>query len=1185
MAKRVEMDDHTAARARMPHPNLVVAIGGSAGALVALRSLLSQIPDDSDAAFVVVVHGPPGHSVRLVELLQPYTALSVREAAADTPLAPNTVLVIPPDVDVAVLDSHVRPCAPSSAAKHARVDGVFRAIAAAHGPRAVGIVLTGAGSDGTLGLRQLKDRGGLTIAQDPAEAEWPSMPHSAIDAGAVDLVLPLREMPAALRRYAGAQLEQQQRDGSGDDAPLGELLDLLEAGTGRDFSGYRRSVVKRRAGKRMRVRGIADWPAYLELLRNEPAEAEALATELSAKVTEFFGEQETFERLETDVLRRLLMLKSGGHVPLRVWIVGCSTGEEAYSIGMVLLEQSAARRPRAGIQVFASETSEESLQRARAGFYPLEIEKSVPAARLARFFTREDESGYRVRPELRNLVVFAAHDVVHDFPLSQLDLMVCRGGFIEELKPAVRRKVLQKFHFALRADGVLIVDAVPGLGHDGAQFFAAEGNGGVYRRIGTARHATPPEERPPGNRGAVLTAGERSRAADSLRFLHLELLERHAPASVLVDADGRVLHYSAQAGRFVRLPGGEPRHELLPMLREPLRSAVRVGLDSVERHAAPWSSDVLLVHAETGVRNVVVRVEPAAPSPAPEHAKVVVFRELAPGESTGVDQRACDASEFTAQLESELDAADIEAAKRELRKVNEELLKLDRDNRVRVEQLARISADLEVLLESTGLATLFLDRDLKIVRFTPAVLEIFDARPSDKGRALEELAHRLRDAELVADARRVLKYSVPMEREVMAEGGKWYLLRMSPYRSAPHGLGCVAISLVDITARKKAELEILEADRRKDEFIALLAHELRNPLAPITAGIEILKRRDLAAGLVERVTSTMSRQAAQLVRLIDDLLDVSRIGSGRLQLRKRAVALADIVRDAVAAVRPLLERSKHELAVDVPPEPIMLDADAARLTQVIANVLNNAIRYTPNGGRIELRAWRDGLDAGVTVKDNGIGIEASALPRVFDMFYQVGDPRAAVQGGLGIGLALARSLVQMHGGTITAASEGPDRGSEFTVRLPALAAATTEESATAGASDSRALGGHRVLVVDDNADAAQTLAVLIQSLGANEVHVALSGEEALPLAQRLKPDTVFLDLKMPDMDGYEIAQRLRREEWFENTWLVALTGWGLEEHKRRTRHAGFDQHLTKPADRAALEAILSRKADSGALPH
>jgi signal transduction histidine kinase/ActR/RegA family two-component response regulator len=449
--------------------------------------------------------------------------------------------------------------------------------------------------------------------------------------------------------------------------------------------------------------------------------------------------------------------------------------------------------------------------------------------------------------------------------------------------------------------------------------------------------------------------------------------------------------------------------------------------------------------------------------------------------------------------------------------------------------------------------------------------------PSDKGRPLSELNHRLHNDELLGDARRVLKHLAPIEREVEADNGKWYLMRMLPYRSAPQGLGGVAMTLVDITTRKKAELELREADRRKDEFIALLAHELRNPLAPISSGIEILKRRDLDPAIAERVTLTMARQAAQLVRLIDDLLDVSRISSGRLQLRKTRVMFSDVVRDAVAAVRPLVDRSGHQLKVEMPREPIMLEADAARLTQVLANLLNNAARYTPAGGKISIGVRRDGGAVVVTVNDNGYGIPEAALSHVFEMFFQGADPRSAGQTGLGIGLALAKSLTDMHGGTISAASGGLDRGSEFTLRLPVLEGATAEGSA-AEVGAAAPLGGHRVLVVDDNADAAQTLAVLLQTLGANDVHVALSGEEALPLAERIRPDTVFLDLKMAEMDGYEVAQRLRQEPWCEGTWLVALTGWGLDDHKRRTKDAGFDQHLTKPADRAALEAILSRPA-------
>jgi CheY-like chemotaxis protein len=385
----------------------------------------------------------------------------------------------------------------------------------------------------------------------------------------------------------------------------------------------------------------------------------------------------------------------------------------------------------------------------------------------------------------------------------------------------------------------------------------------------------------------------------------------------------------------------------------------------------------------------------------------------------------------------------------------------------------------------------------------------------------------------------------------------------------------VTVAVADDEAREAKERR--DADRRKDEFLALLAHELRNPLAPIVAGIDLLRHATDKPEVLEQVTAMMARQAKQLVRLVDDLLELSRVSGGRLRLRKSRVPLSDVLGDAVASVRPMIERQRHELQLNLPEEPVELEADSARLTQVFTNLLNNAARYTPDGGRITLEAAREGEEAVVTVTDNGIGIPAPAIARIFEMFYQGDDGRPTRGGGLGIGLTLARSLVEMHGGTITATSAGSDRGSEFKVRLP-----IAERAAVGGEKDPQAgrkpLGGHRVLIVDDNTDAARTLGMLVETLGNNEVHVAYNGSDALRIAEERRPDIVLLDLKMPGMDGYEVARRLRSESWGRDLTLVAVTGWTLDDHKRRSRDAGFDRHLTKPADVAALAAVLSSPA-------
>jgi CheY-like chemotaxis protein/nitrogen-specific signal transduction histidine kinase len=396
-------------------------------------------------------------------------------------------------------------------------------------------------------------------------------------------------------------------------------------------------------------------------------------------------------------------------------------------------------------------------------------------------------------------------------------------------------------------------------------------------------------------------------------------------------------------------------------------------------------------------------------------------------------------------------------------------------------------------------------------------------------------------------------------------------MRMLPYRPSPNRADGVVITFVDISVRKQAEEKLVEADRRKDEFLAVLAHELRNPLAPISAGIEVLKTAKPDPRVIGQVATIMDRQTQQLARLVDDLLEVSRISGGKLHLRKSIVQLADIVNDAVATAKPLIERLGHQLDIVLPDTPVMLEADGARLTQVLSNLFNNAARYSLRDGRIELRAeCRDDV-AVIKVKDHGIGIAKHALPRVFELFYQDQDPRFERNSGLGIGLTLAKSLVEMHGGTIEVESPGINRGSVFTLRLPiaVTAVATPEHEPRPPRATER-----RVLIVDDNNDAAETLCMLVESLGGNQVRTASSGEQALETARELRPDVVLLDLGMPGMDGYEVARRMRQESWGRDATIIAVTGWGQEEHRRLTKEAGFDRHLTKPADAEEIEALL-----------
>lgn len=409
---------------------------------------------------------------------------------------------------------------------------------------------------------------------------------------------------------------------------------------------------------------------------------------------------------------------------------------------------------------------------------------------------------------------------------------------------------------------------------------------------------------------------------------------------------------------------------------------------------------------------------------------------------------------------------------------------------------------------------------------------------------------------------------------------------LAPYEMGLRGYQEANVLLKQLNETLEQRVEerssaLREANRHKDEFLAILAHELRNPLAPIRNALHLMKLADDNPSVGAKARGLIERQLHNLVRLIDDLMDISRISRGKVELCKESLELAAVVTSAVETSRPLIEAAGHQLNVSLPPDPVALEADPVRLAQVIANLLNNSAKYTDKGGQIWIAARCEGPDAVVSVRDTGVGIPATMLPKVFEMFTQLDQPPGRAQGGIGIGLSLVRSLVEMHGGSVEARSEGPGRGSEFVVRLPLAAGRPPTESVPPEPKASTVLLSRRILVVDDNRDAADSLGELLELLGA-EVHVAHDGPAALAALETHRPAVILLDIGMPGMDGYEVARRIRQQPQSHDVTLIALTGWGQEKDRARSRDAGFDHHMIKPPDITALQALLvSMQGDEG----
>ena len=851
-------DSHTSESKPTP---TVVGIGASAGCLTVLKRFFDNVPPDSGLAFVIVVHLSPEHKSHLADLLQPHVRFPVQQVNDVTPLEANNVYVIPPNANISAIDTHLRLSQlEEQRRERAPIDHFFRTLATTYDGHAIGVVLTGTGSDGTLGIKDIKAKGGLIIVQDPNDAEYDGMPQSAIATGLVDRILPVAEIPGAILRYErtqprllvpqeGEEADQRER------ILVQKVFAQLRARTDRDFSRYKVSTILRRISRRMQLNYLEDLQSYLEKLREQPDEVKALADDLLITVTSFFRDAEVFEELGRQVIPRLFENRTSED-SVRVWSVGCATGEEAYSLAMLLVEEALRHEMPPQIQVFASDLHRRSLEKAREGFYPGDIETDVSPARLRRFF-RKENGGYRIQKEIRELVVFAPHNLLGDPPFSRIDLISCRNLLIY-LQRDVQRDVIELFHYSLNADGTLLLGSSETI--EALDLFHIEDKKlCLFRK----RNVPVPEPRLP---VFPLTRiqlssdghdkGEHHAEPAAYGALHQRMVEQYAPPSVLISPDNKLVHLSEHAGRYLVHPGGELTSSVFKLVREEFRVELRAIIQSAREKNEPRESRPIPVQLNGHYRPVVMHVRPALEAER-QGFVLLIFDEREPQDTRALETTAAARSESDSaslriqELELEGDASrqrlqaiieeyetsqeemkasneelqstneelrstmeELETSKEELQSINEELQTVNQENRQRVEDLAQLSADLQNLLAATEIATLFLDRDFRILRFSPKLGELFNVRITDSGRPISDLTHRLGYRDLRKDAEGVLGRLVPVEREIQDETGQWYLTRVLPYRSTDDRIEGVVITFIDITTRKDAEEALRASEER-----------------------------------------------------------------------------------------------------------------------------------------------------------------------------------------------------------------------------------------------------------------------------------------------------------------------------------------------------------------------------------
>src|SRR5271169_3936545 len=657
----------------------VVGLGASAGGLDAVRRLLAVLPAGTGMAFILIQHLDPTHASMMVDLLAGHTPLTVQHAADGMPLEREHVYIIPPGAYLSIRGGALRLSQPRE--RHgARLpfDFFLRSLAEELGERAICIILSGTGSDGSVGLKAVKEKGGLVIAQDPDDAEYDGMPRSAITTGSVDLVLPVAEIPEILAKYG------RQKGLAVDDHPqsrLAEIISLLRTKTSHDFALYKPGTLSRRIERRMTLASVDDSGRYLEMLREDSDELKLLAKDLLINVTSFFRDPKAFELLAEEVIPDLVR-RHPSDQPLRIWVAGCSTGEETYSLAMLFLEEIAAAKRNVRLQVFASDVDEDAVALAREGRYPESVVAEVSPVRLARFFTQEDHS-YRVVPELRGAVVFTAQDVLADPPFSRLDLISCRNLLIY-LRPEAQEKVLLLFHFALREGGVLMLGSSESVGSLDDRFEPISKTQRIYRQIGHSRPGEVDFPIGPGGGARTLWPGQtRPAAAQGISARDLTqqaLLESYAPASVLINRKHECLYYSGPADRYLRVAAGEPSRDLFAMAREGLRDKLRAAIRQASREHA--RTIVTGAQASYAGSAVAVRIEVHPVRSEGEELLLVSFfdepeREPRPGRPADLT----DGLSRIAELEQELDATrkELQSAIHELEIANEEQKALNQE--------------------------------------------------------------------------------------------------------------------------------------------------------------------------------------------------------------------------------------------------------------------------------------------------------------------------------------------------------------------------------------------------------------------------------------------------------------------------------------------------------------------------
>lgn len=1105
---------------------IIVAVGGSAGGLEAFRGFIAGLPPRSGIAYILVQHLDPDHPSMLADLLAKGTPFPVAEVTDGMALMPDRIHVIPSGALISVVGGVLRlsPSKENSEGPRLPIDYLLQSLALEAGLRVVAVILSGNGADGREGVRAVHDADGLVIVQDPAEATHDSMPKAAIATGMVDAVLPVAAMGAAIvdGRFAFQALAPTTEP----KAWLATVLARLKAG-GHDFSGYKVGTMQRRIERRAQMarlgkgHGTDIMPAYIKRLETDRDELQALANDLLINVTSFFRDEDVFATLAEKFLPQLVK-DHDDEGPIRLWCAGCSTGEEAWSLAILLLEEIARTRPQLKLQIFATDLDPDAIATARRGFYANTVLESVSSERRQRFFVEQD-SGWRVAPNLQSSVVFAVHDLLIDPPFSRIDMVSCRNLLIY-LQNEAQARAISLFEFALRPGGLLLLGSAEAV---------------------SVKSVDKPEESPP-----VFT----------LISKQAHLYRRNVSHRVEAASGKSAVSFAARASAPPPLPVPALPSTRLQALESEL-SSLRAELTSANLHLEGAGVEQLAIHADTVSRN----------------------------------------EEYQTTNEELL------TSQEELQSLNEELVALNGQLQETIDQQRITSDDLQNILFSTDIATIFLDMDSHIRFYTPSTRAIFNMLPGDISRPLSDLVSAAPDPMLPKDIAAVLEGHKPIDNEIELPSGVCFSRCVTPYRTHNHRIEGVIITYTNVTERKKTLQAMREAQQSaeaanfaKSRFLAAASHDLRQPLQALVLlqGLMLRKSTDPEMRvMLARLDDTLGSMSSML----DGLLDINQIEAGAVKIEQHVFALDALIDETVQGMA--LQAGARKLKLRHVHTGFFVRSDRRLLAGMLQNLAANALKYTHKGG-VLLGARRRGPEIVIEVWDTGIGIAANEIEAVFKPYYQLHSGQSAKgsrsedaatpegnlndSGGLGLGLSIVRSLGDMLGHKISACSR-VGTGSVFRISVPLAAtpddalvdapANLTAEGADAAKALQAAsppLAPANILVIDDDGELRDLMGMMLREVG-YKVKVVADEASAKQAFSAQTPDIIISDFRLPGpTDGLMLVQSMR-EALLETEGRVVpvIMVTGDISTEALARFASHDvQRLSKPVrPTLLLEAI------------